>query len=133
MCAWPKPQFWGKHLVNQFDGGLNQRYRAYLSTSSFLRERLDVDSEMFSRVFRVTEILAEGCSQRLENLGVKETTIFVPEITGACAYFQTANEESCVKILHIKAKLLVVPILDIYKAKSRSCISWNLVVEGLSP
>jgi hypothetical protein len=37
----------GKHLVNQFDSGLYQRYRVCISTSWFLRERFDVDSEQF--------------------------------------------------------------------------------------
>jgi len=41
------------------------------------------DEKQFSLVFRVTEFLAEGCSQSLENLGVKETPIFVAETTGA--------------------------------------------------
>jgi hypothetical protein len=41
-----------------------------------------VDSEQFSRVFRVTEFLAEGCSQGLENLGVKETPMFVAKPLG---------------------------------------------------
>jgi hypothetical protein len=76
----PKPQFWEIHLVNQFDSGLNQRYRAYISTSCFLRERFDVDSEQCYRVFfRVSEFLAEGCSQALENLGEKETPMFVAD------------------------------------------------------
>ena len=41
-----------------------------------------MDSEQFLRVFRVTEFLAQGCSQGLENLGVKETPMFVVETTG---------------------------------------------------
>jgi hypothetical protein len=79
----PKPRFWEKRLVNQLDSGLNQRHRAYISISCFLRETFDVDSEQFSQVSRVTEFLAEGCSQGLENLGVKETPVFLAETTGA--------------------------------------------------
>jgi len=93
VCACPKPQFWQKHFVNQFDGGLNQRYRAKISISCFLRERFDVDSDQFSRVFRVTEFLAEGCSQGLENLGVKETPMFLAETTEARTFSQTATND----------------------------------------
>jgi len=93
VCACPKPQFSEKHLVNQFDSGLNQRYRAYISTSCFLRERFDVDSEQFLGVLTVTEFLAEVCCQGLENLRVKETPIFVEETTGAWTFSQTATDE----------------------------------------
>jgi len=93
VCACPKPQFWEKHLVNQFDSSLNQRYRAYISTFCFFRERFDLNSEQFLRVLRVTEFLAEGCSQGLENIGVKETPMFVAETTGAWTFSQTATDE----------------------------------------
>jgi len=52
-----------------------------------------VDSEQFLRVLGVTEFLAEGCSQGLENLGVKETPMFVAETTGAWTFSQTATDE----------------------------------------
>ena len=119
MCAWPKPQFWEKHLVNQFGSGLNKRYRAYISTSCFLRERFDVDSEQFLRVLRVTEFLAEGCSQGLENLRVKETPMFVAETTRARTFSQTATEECCVKIMRIRTRFLVVSVLDICTSKTQ--------------
>jgi len=40
VCACPKPQFWEKHLVNQFDSGLNQRYRTYVSSPAFFERGL---------------------------------------------------------------------------------------------
>jgi hypothetical protein len=52
-----------------------------------------VDSEQFSRLFRVTEFLAEGCRQGLENLGVKQTPMFVAKTTGAWTFYHTATEE----------------------------------------
>jgi hypothetical protein len=119
MCAWPKPQFWEKHLVNQFGSGLNKRYRAYISTSCFLRERIDMDSEHISRVFRVTEFLSKGCIQCLENLGVKETPNFLEETTGAWTFSQTATEECCVKIMRIRTRFLVVSVLDICTSKTQ--------------
>jgi hypothetical protein len=48
----------------------------------------------------------------LENLGVKETPMFVAETTGAWTSSQTATEECRVKIMHIKARLLVVSVFD---------------------
>jgi len=39
------------------------------------------------------EFLAEGCSQDLENLGVKKTPMFVAETTGAWTFSQTATDE----------------------------------------
>jgi len=89
VCACPKPQFWQKHFVNQLDG----RDIGRISISCFLRERFDVDSEQLSRVFWVKEFLGEGCSQGLENLGVKETSMFVAEATGARTFSQTATDE----------------------------------------
>jgi hypothetical protein len=47
-----------------------------------------VDSEQFLRVFRVSEFWAEGCSQGLQNLEVKETPMFVAETTGTWAFFK---------------------------------------------
>jgi len=52
-----------------------------------------VDLEQFLQVLRVTEFLAEGYSQGLENLGVKETPMFVAETTGAWTVSQTASDE----------------------------------------
>ena len=59
-----------------------------------------MDSEQFSRVFRASEFLAEGFSQGLENLGVKETPMFVSETTGVGLFLKvqlrSAPLRSCI-------------------------------------
>jgi hypothetical protein len=50
-----------------------------------------VDSQQFSRVFRVTEFLVGGCSQGLKNLGVKETSMFLAETTGSLDFFSNCK------------------------------------------
>ena len=77
-----------------------------------------MDSEQFSRVVRVTEIMNEGYSQRLENFRVEETPMVVVQTTDAWTFTQSASEEWCVKVLHIKARLLVAPVLDICTSKT---------------
>jgi hypothetical protein len=123
VCACAKTQFWEKHVVDQFYSGLNHIYRPYISTSFFPWEMLDVDSELLLRVLRVTELLRKGCSQRLENLGVKETPMFVAEATGPGLF------------LKLQLRFLVVSVLYICtsaQARHRSCVSWNFVLESLN-
>jgi hypothetical protein len=68
-------------------------------------------------VFRVTEFLGDGCSQGLENLGPRKRPMFLAETTEAWTFPQTATEECCVKMMHIKTRFLVVSVLYIYTSK----------------
>jgi hypothetical protein len=55
----------------------------------------------------------------LENLGVKETPMFVAETTRAWTFSQTATEKCCVKIMHIEGRSLVVSVFEICTNKTQ--------------
>jgi len=89
--------------------------------SCFLRERLDVDSEQFSRVFRVTEFLAEGCIKGLENLGLKETPMFVAKITGAGLFLKLQLRNAALRSCTSKQNSWWCWSLTSAQARRRSC------------
>jgi len=57
----------------------------------------------------LASVQCEGC-ERLENHRVKKMPMFVADTSGTQTFCQTATEECCVKIMHIKARFLVVGI-----------------------
>jgi len=93
VCACQSLNF-GRNILSISLTVVSIRDIGRICISCFLREKFVVDSEQFSRVCRVTEFLAEGCSPGLENLVVEETPMFVAETTGAWTFSQTATDES---------------------------------------
>ena len=80
-----------------------------------------MDLEQLSRVFRVRKSLLRV---------TKEISKFVQETNGAWIFSQTATEECCVQILHIKARLLVALVLDICKSKTQELCPLEPRTEG---
>jgi len=83
-----------KHRVNQFDSGLNQRYKSYISTSCLVWERLG------------------------EPLGEGDTNVRSGEHWDL-DFSQSVTEECCVQILHIKARVLVATVLEMCTSKTK--------------